>query len=196
MPTKKETKKKRKVTKQKQKQRQSQNVIVNIHKGAAKSSNKQSVNKQSAISKPSFQPIQPISYSYPIYNSSIPITKQIIATPIEEPKGQTIGPILNKIPEQKQIPNLTEGLFVPLPILQKRGRRTKQQMDEARQMEREDIGSYNLSSAVYNFIKPEVFDDVSEISTTPLYEGGRETIEPKSKRQYVKSGKYSKRKTD
>ena len=39
----------------------------------------------------------------------------------------------------------------------------------------------------------EMSDLMSEVSTTPLYEGGREVPEPKIKRQYVKSGKYSKK---
>lgn len=41
--------------------------------------------------------------------------------------------------------------------------------------------------------KPVEEDVLSDISTTPLYEGGREVPEPKIKRSYTKSGKYSKK---
>lgn len=42
--------------------------------------------------------------------------------------------------------------------------------------------------------KPVEEDVLSDISTTPLYEGGREVQEPKIKRTYTKSGRYSKKK--
>lgn len=38
-----------------------------------------------------------------------------------------------------------------------------------------------------------ISDVMSDISTTPLYEGGKEVVEPTIKRSYTKSGKYSKK---
>jgi len=38
-----------------------------------------------------------------------------------------------------------------------------------------------------------ISDVMSDISTTPLYEGGKEVAEPTIKRSYTKSGKYSKK---
>jgi len=78
--------------------------------------------------------------------------------------------------------------------LQVNKRRNKQQMDEARQMGREDIASIQLGLTRFNNPPAtEISDVMSEVSTTPLYEGGREVPEPKIKRSYIKSGKYSKK---
>lgn len=116
----------------------------------------------------------------PMENIPIPIPVKLGVPPLREPT-----------PEINEVITITEQQKP------KRSRRTKKEIENARQMEREDIASYNLGSSIYNFVKPvEEIDNISQISTTPLYEGGRELIEPKPKRQYVKSGKYSKKKTD
>lgn len=78
--------------------------------------------------------------------------------------------------------------------LQTNKRRNKQEMNEARQMGREDIASIQLGLTKFNNQPAtEISDTMSEVSTTPLYEGGRVVSEPPIKRSYIKSGKFSKK---
>ena len=91
-------------------------------------------------------------------------------------------------------PEEGEKPFIQPVIRTIKKRRNQQEMDEARQMGREDIASIQLGLSRFN--NPERSDSISEISTTPLYEGGREVQESKPKRSYIKSGRYSKKKLE
>jgi hypothetical protein len=96
--------------------------------------------------------------------------------------------------EQKQMANedmLSVFTQYPQPSKEPIKRRNKQQMEEAKQMGREDISSVQLGLSRFNYTPPistQPIDAMSEISTEPLYEGGREA---KPKRPYVRSGIYA-----
>jgi hypothetical protein len=107
---------------------------------------------------PSYVPQQ---VSNPIANTvgNIPVpvpSKSEMKKPSVEYEGSFVPlpkrkPVNLKLPERTiPIPSVAEEIKIP-----KRARRNKKEMDDARQMEREDIASYNLGSSIYNFVKPE-----------------------------------------
>jgi len=139
-----------------------------------------------------------------------------IKEPIEEKPKAKIGDLINvkdapsladAIPLMEELPpkrvsplkklvqNIELGRMAKEDELSRQNlqkRRNKKEMNEAREMEKEDIPSILLGLSRFNYVQPS--DTLSDISTTPIYEGGREVEEPKIKRKYIKSGKYSKKK--
>jgi hypothetical protein len=153
----------------------------------------------------------PVKYAIDRPQAELPINKPIALKPgqfnipVREPVSLKLSPQKNEQklmqneemlsiltqPSKKNYPQPSKKAEIPLQVNK---RRNKQEMNEARQMGREDIASIQLGLTRFNN-PPSIpqYDTMSDVSTTPLYEGGREVPEPPIKRTYVKSGKYSKK---
>ena len=135
---------------------------------------------------------------------------------------QSEEPVAMKVPMQKPIAlkpgkfNIPSGEPVNLKLPPQRRqsplKRLVQNVELGRMAQEEKLSRENLrqgpslkpryegtSSEVTTIKKPVkdfgvgISDVMSDVSTTPLYEGGREVPEPPMKRSYVKSGRYSKK---